>query len=193
MNLSLPTLPIWQARSFYAQALLAISVVLNTMGIDLMGFFSASGIGATPDEVVEKGVSIWQALAPIVFGLWSWYERRAPNYRLVAFGPVNTGGGLRFLGMMAFLGLALSATPSVAQTPCMPFDRAVQILHERYGEQLVGAGVDGQAMPVLLFVSPDSHSWTLVRTMNDDSVTTCILIAGLSWAMATSAPPGERM
>jgi len=192
MNLSLPTLPIWQARSFYAQLLLMASVVLNTMGIDLMAFFGATGIGATPDEVIEKGVSIWQALSPIVFGLWAWWERRAPNYRLVA-GLSGSDTTLRFLAMLAMIIAIGAATPTMAQQRCLPFDQAVQVLHERYGEELVGSGIDGQSLPVLLFVSPENHSWTLVRTVDDAGATTCILIAGLSWAMAISAPPGEPM
>lgn len=192
MNLSLPTLPIWQARSFYAQLLLVASVALNALGIDLMGFFAATGIGATPDEVIAKGVSIWQALAPILFGLWAWYERRAPNYRLTVF----SGGGdsaLRFLGVIAILGLGIVGTPANAQGQCVPFDRAVQVLRERYGEELVGAGLDGRAMPVLLFVSPDTRSWTLVRTTGDDGATACILTAGLDWVTVLPLPPGEPM
>lgn len=191
-NLSLPALPFWQARSFYAQLLLAASVTLNTMGIDLMGWLAAVGIGMTPDEVVEKGVSLWQALSPILFGLLAWYERRAPNYRLTL-----SGGGplekLWFLGAAAVLGLLLAAGPSSAQSRCLPLDQAVQVLHERYGEELVGAGVDGGSMPVLLFVSPDTRSWTLLRAVAGGGVTACILVAGLDWATAVRVPPGERM
>ncbi len=193
MNLTLPTLPFWQARSFYAQALLAVSVALNTMGIDLMGWLAVIGFGATPDQVVERGVSLWQALAPILFGLWSWWERRAPNYRLVAFGNGGAGNTLRFLGAVAILGLMLAAGPTWAQNRCLPFDEAVQVLRERYGEELVGAGVDGRSMPVLLFVSPDTQSWTLLRTAAEGGVTACIVTAGMGWAMAAPVPPGERM
>ena len=36
------------------------------------------GLGNTPDGVVDKIMT----LAPLAFGLWAWWERRAPNYRL---------------------------------------------------------------------------------------------------------------
>lgn len=104
MNLSLPPLPFWHARSFYAQLLLAASVFLNMLGIDLMAFLGAIGFGTTPDEVIARGVGVGQALAPIAFGLWAWFERRAPNYRLV-LGP-GEDSGLRMLGCATFAVLA---------------------------------------------------------------------------------------
>ena len=107
MNLSLHPLPVWKERSFYAQLLLAASVLLNSAGIDLMAWLAASGFGATPDEVIDRGVSVWQALAPILFGLWAWNERRAPNYRLVIGGAQVIRGllgvfALRLIVAMAF-------------------------------------------------------------------------------------------
>lgn len=83
MNFSLPTLPVWQARSFWAQVLLMASVVLNAAGIDIMSLFQAMGLGDNPEEVVEHSISIWQTVSPVVFGFWAWWERRAPNFRLV--------------------------------------------------------------------------------------------------------------
>ncbi|MEN2979973.1 hypothetical protein P7L78_09135 [Tistrella bauzanensis] len=79
----LPPLPVWQARSTWAQALLVASVVANAAGIDLFGALAEIGLGTSPDQVVETGVTIWQTVAPVAFGLWAWLERRAPSYQLV--------------------------------------------------------------------------------------------------------------
>ena len=89
MNISLPILPVWQARSFYAQLLLAASVALNFMGVDLFAVLAAMGLGASPDAVIANGervVSAWQQIAPLVFGVWAWLERRAPNFQVVWWG-----------------------------------------------------------------------------------------------------------
>lgn len=142
MNLSLPPLPFWQARSFYAQLLLAASVLLNTLGVDLMGFLAATGFGATPDEVVARGVSIWQALAPLGFGLWAWFERRAPNYRLVIGAGHTTG--LRMLGGLFIIGVLASAVPALAAQDCAPGDRALRLLDEKYGETLQATAIAGR-------------------------------------------------
>lgn len=189
MNLSLPPLPFWQARSFYAQLLLAASVLLNSAGIDLMAILKSAGFGATPDEVIARGVSIWQALAPIVFGLWAWFERRAPNYRLTLGTGGASGPTLRFLGALGLLALMVQAVPAQAQTRCLPFAQAVQVLHQRYGEELVGTALAGQATPVLLCVNPDSGSWTLLASRADG--TACILIAGQDWVGKPLPPDGE--
>ena len=42
-NAALPALPIWQARSFYAQILLIVSVGLNAFGIDLFATLGEIG------------------------------------------------------------------------------------------------------------------------------------------------------
>lgn len=89
MNLNLPSLPVWKARSFWAQVLLVLSVTANAAGFDLMAVFGAMGLGTTPDAVVETGtraVNAVQQLLPILFGFWAWIERRAPNFRLTFWG-----------------------------------------------------------------------------------------------------------
>lgn len=85
-NKSLPPLPAWQAASFWAQVLLALSVALNAVGIDLFAVLSGMGLGATPEEVVSTGHKVARAvqeLLPFVFGVWAWIERKAPTFRLV--------------------------------------------------------------------------------------------------------------
>lgn len=83
MNLALPTLAVWKARSFWAQLLLLATVLLNSAGIDLMGLFRAMGLGDSPEAVIDSGLSIWQMIAPLIFGFWAWWERQSPNFRLV--------------------------------------------------------------------------------------------------------------
>ncbi|WP_102226905.1 hypothetical protein [Acidimangrovimonas sediminis] len=78
-NPSLPPLPAWHARSFYAALLMIATVICNAMGIDLGGWF-ATHLGLANESAVLDFV---MAVMPIVFGLWAWAERHAPNYRLV--------------------------------------------------------------------------------------------------------------
>lgn len=88
-NTALPPLPVWQARSFYAQLLLMLAVMLNTLGVDLWTVLRDLGLGGSPEEVLATGdraVAAWQQLSPILFGLWAWLERRAPRYRLMLRG-----------------------------------------------------------------------------------------------------------
>ena len=91
---TLPPLPVWMARSFYAQLLLALTALANAAGIDLFGAFHGAGIAgctgvadaACSDAVLDAGVravTAVQTLLPVAFGLWAWLERRAPGYRLV--------------------------------------------------------------------------------------------------------------
>ncbi|MDR5655234.1 hypothetical protein [Ruixingdingia sedimenti] len=182
LNLNLPPLPIWQARSFYAQMLLALSVVLNMTGIDLMRWLADIGAGSSPDEVIETGVSVWQALSPIVFGLWAWAERRAPNYRLTLLGA---GGdtSLRFLGGLAAVLLLIGSAGTVMAQPCAPAETVFAQLQDGYGEILTGSGVVGD-VPILLFVNPDTNTWTIVATADGRG---CPLLAGEAWA-----PPPPR-
>lgn len=84
-NTDLPPLPMWKAPSFWVQLLAVLTVVLNASGIDLMAAFSGMGLGATPDQVVATGqhaVNIVQQLLPMVFGIWAYWERKAPHFRL---------------------------------------------------------------------------------------------------------------
>ena len=84
-NLDLPVLPMWKARSFWAQLLLVVTVLLNASGVDIYQHLGAMGLGSSQEEVLATGdrfVSAWQQIAPLIFGFWAWIERRAPNYRL---------------------------------------------------------------------------------------------------------------
>lgn len=88
-NTSLPTLLAWKATSFWAQVLLVLSVIFNTLGIDIFAVFSGMGLGASPEEVIatgERAVSAVQQLLPLFFGIWAWIERSAPRFRLTFWG-----------------------------------------------------------------------------------------------------------
>ncbi|WPY94696.1 hypothetical protein T8T21_00795 [Limimaricola variabilis] len=114
-NVSLPELPVWQARSFWAQILFVLTGLLTAFGIDLMAIFQGMGLGATPDAVLDTGaraVSAAQVLIAIAAGLWAWIERRAPNYRLVWTRPrlprLGRGGTTALFGLLMLLMLGLS-------------------------------------------------------------------------------------
>lgn len=85
-NTALPALPVWRAPSFWLQALFVLTGLLNVAGIDLMAILAGMGLGSSPAEVVasgERAVSLVQQLLMILFGVWSYIERKAPHFRLV--------------------------------------------------------------------------------------------------------------
>jgi hypothetical protein len=163
-NIDLPELPMWQARSFWAQILLTLAVVLNTMGVDLWAVLREMGLGGSPQQVIatgERAVAAWQQLAPLVLGLWAWLERRAPRYRLVWRGwspSIDIVGAL-------FLAIAVLASAGAVQAgACAPRAALTELLADRYGERSHGMGVIGAPGPaVQLFVNPDTGSWTLLE------------------------------
>lgn len=164
-NLTLPALPFWAARSFYAQLLMVLTVLANAAGIDLMGYFSAMGLGSTHDEVLANGdkfVSAWQQIAPLVFGFWAWIERRAPNYRISVPKKATTAGlGLFLIGLL----LVAPDRASAGQPLCMPHDQYVAMLADRYGEVPVWSGTSGSYQVQLLQAA--SGSWTLLMIRED--------------------------
>lgn len=72
-------MPAWHARSFYASALMAATVLCNVIGLDFLAFLQGMGLGQNEDEILRNV----EMLMPLLFGLWAWIERRAPNFRLV--------------------------------------------------------------------------------------------------------------
>lgn len=77
-NKNLPELPAWRARSFYAQLLLVATVLAQVMGYDMGELVAHAGFD-DPGQVLDFAM----AAMPLVLGFWAWFERRAPNYRLV--------------------------------------------------------------------------------------------------------------
>lgn len=76
---SLPEMPAWHARSFYASLFMALSLVANMIGVDFLAWTSEIGLGDTKKEVLDQV----ELLMPLLFALWAWIERLAPNFKLV--------------------------------------------------------------------------------------------------------------
>lgn len=194
-NVNLPELPFWQARSFWAQLLLVASVLANAAGFDLFGALREMGIGANPDEVmatVSRIGSALQVLSPAFFGVWSWIERRAPNFRLVFWRKPPELRMLTFWGPLLFLVmLAVAAAPlaAFAEPRCMGQADALADLKTRFDEDLRRSGLitNGQLLAVTL--APDGTTWTALVIAPDGLA--CLLAAGESWAEKPAQAPGE--
>jgi hypothetical protein len=81
----LPTMPFWQARSFWATLLTVIVTLLNLNGIDLYAI-TCSAVGACDEAAVlalgDQAVTLAQEVAPAILGVWAWFERRSPHFEL---------------------------------------------------------------------------------------------------------------
>lgn len=77
-NMDLPPLPMWQARSFWVAMVAAAAQIAALLKFDLFGYFGFEGT----EPMVDALMQIVAAVALI----WTWLERRAPNYRLTAGG-----------------------------------------------------------------------------------------------------------
>lgn len=88
--------------------------------------------------------------------------------------------------------LALSAAPALAQGMlCGDRDSMVKRLETGFGEAQQSYGlVNGRAV-VEIWVSPDTGSFTILRTMSDGR--SCIIAAGEAWRVKDLAAfiPGE--
>lgn len=88
-NTALPALPAWRVKSFWLMLLTVIFTALNATGVDLRASLCDAGLGCTPDQIIDTGsraVGSVQSLIPILTGIWTWIERRAPKYRLTFWG-----------------------------------------------------------------------------------------------------------
>ncbi|MDT8856445.1 hypothetical protein RNZ50_15735 [Paracoccaceae bacterium Fryx2] len=192
MNLTLPVLPVWQARSFYAQLLLFAAVMLNLAGIDLFAVLGQIGAGSTPEEVLTTGdrvISAWQQVAPLAFGLWAWVERRAPNYRLGLSVPATF---LPVLAAVLAVGLVLGAGRARAEPLCAGYADLLAGLYIAHGEVPVWSGLAATGELMEVVANPDGTTWTALSVKPGGQA--CFLTAGDGWAKL-SAPavqaPGE--
>lgn len=69
-NTNLPPINMFLVRSFWLQAAALLIFVLKLFGVDL----------PVADYEIADAVMI---LVPVGLYIWGWFERRAPNYRLV--------------------------------------------------------------------------------------------------------------
>lgn len=192
----LPPLFAPMARSFWAQALLLISVALNTAGIDLFGLLGDMGLGRSPEEVLAAGdrvVSAWQQLAPLVFGLWAWLERRAPNYRLVFWRKPGAKDGIAAgssaLALLLAVALILPAGRAQA-AQCAGLADVLAGLAARWSEQVLWQGGAQGGTSFAITVNPDGTTWTALMLRPDGMA--CVVASGAGWT-AGPAPkaPGE--
>ncbi len=187
-NTELPVLNGFAARSFWLQLLTVVAMVLNSQGIDIWAALREAGLGGNPAQVLATGdriVSIWQQALPIVTGLWAYFERRAPHYRLVW--PWKWGAAI-IVGLvptaLAFsVGAALAAGPQCGKT-----GEVRDLLAKKYGEHPIGVGSsDDRAIEV--WVNPDTGTWTAVAT--DATGMSCLLSSGQRWVTFDAVAEGD--
>lgn len=76
--------------------------------------------------------------------------------------------------------LGLTACPALAQQSfCGARDDLVRTLHDKYGEQRQGAGLQNAQTMIEVFASAETGTWTLVVSRTDGSA--CAVAAGEAW------------
>ncbi len=88
-NTALPAIPAWRVKSFWLMLLTVLFTTLNASGIDLRASLCDAGLGCSAEQVVatgERAIGSFQSLIPLLPGIWTWVERRAPKYRLILWG-----------------------------------------------------------------------------------------------------------
>ena len=75
----------------------------------------------------------------------------------------------------------LLALPSaaLAQSPCLPRDKMIDHLANRYNERPVSMGLEGSGKLIELFTTADGSTWTLV--MSAPNGPACVVAAGVEW------------
>lgn len=84
---------------------------------------------------------------------------------------------------------AFLAVPALAQPVCMAAAALEEVLGSRYGEHAVGMGLAGERVLVMLYVNPESGSFTVVTVGAGGSA--CILALGQDWSPIEPPAPGE--
>lgn len=77
-NTDLPALPMWQARSTWIVLVTAAAQIAVFARFDLFGFLGVEGTEPLVDGIMQ--------IVAAVGLVWTWLERRAPNYRLTLKG-----------------------------------------------------------------------------------------------------------
>jgi hypothetical protein len=183
-NQALPERAAWKVKSFWLQVLMVATVLLTYLGVDLMAVLAGMGLGGDPAAVIatgERAVSAVQQLIPIALGIWTWFERRAPKYRLILWPKVKLPGfDLVGLILLSVLLIGASAGGAMAQPQCGPVKDVQAALVEKWHEQLAGSGTARGETAVTLTVNPDTGSWTIFGIMNN---TACLIASGQDWTV----------
>lgn len=189
-NTDLPEASAFGVKSFW---LLLITVVLqacNMLGINLLPGFCEVGLGCTAEELAAKGetaAGLIQQLVPILTAVWLWFERRAPNLRLVFW---RKGGGdtaLRFLGAFVILALVTvsAGSQAMAAPVCGDAGDFRDQLARGYKEQVIGGGTTDK-VATLIYVNPETGTWSVLQVLGDRA---CVIAAGQGWkAIKPGAP-----
>ena len=84
----------------------------------------------------------------------------------------------RYVAAIA-LGLAAVSPATAQQSFCGLRDDIVRALHEKYGEERRGAGLQNAQTIIEIFASEKTGTWTLVVSRTDGSA--CAVAAGEAW------------
>ena len=194
-NTLLPEAPVYGVKSFWLLLVTVLITACNAMGFDLAASLCDVGLGCSAEDIgskAEHAVSLVQQLLPIITAVWLWFERRAPNFRLVFWRKSPSDDGRRAVisagssALMVGLFLLLALSPTMAAT-CAEATKVDATLRQKFGEAVVGRGLADQAQPTLLYANPDTGSWTLVVLVNSQA---CAVVSGTGW-QAIEAVTGE--
>jgi hypothetical protein len=91
------------------------------------------------------------------------------------------------------LGLLLAASGADAQQICVKVEALDDHLATAYGERQAWIGQMPANHTIVLYLSPNRHSWTMAVLL-PDGTTACISAAGDAWAPTDEPPkkPEER-
>lgn len=81
--------------------------------------------------------------------------------------------------------------PAEAQqtVPCMPRERLVETLSEKYGERAAGGGLQSSQRLIEVWASPEKRTFTVFVTRADGLA--CVVATGQHWTQADSLAPPE--
>ena len=89
----------------------------------------------------------------------------------------------------ALAAFAATSLPAVAQTQCAPREVLIERLADRYGETLVGGGLQNGRAVFEIWSSKSDGSWTILMTRANG--TSCVMAAGTDWIEAIAVAEGR--
>ncbi|MHA3913830.1 hypothetical protein [Halovulum sp. GXIMD14793] len=84
----------------------------------------------------------------------------------------------------------MAATPAIAQQHCGERSAIVEHLSTKYGEQLIGVGLERRNAMVELYVSETGTYTVLVSFPNGRA---CLVVSGEHWQIRPLQPAGEAL